>query len=79
MFEIILGLNTKNISLVSPIFQNYTKPVKMMQQKSKFPFATIPEANCEVTSITFSLLQDFTNMIQNFCDCFSFTNISLYF
>uniref|UniRef100_A0A3P9DTU7 Serpin domain-containing protein n=1 Tax=Maylandia zebra TaxID=106582 RepID=A0A3P9DTU7_9CICH len=41
--------------------KNDTKPVKMMQQKSKFPFATIPEANCKVTSITFSLLQDFTN------------------
>uniref|UniRef100_A0A3Q4H770 Leukocyte elastase inhibitor A-like n=1 Tax=Neolamprologus brichardi TaxID=32507 RepID=A0A3Q4H770_NEOBR len=27
--------------------KNDTKPVKMMQQKSKFPFATIPEANCE--------------------------------
>ncbi|XP_039473734.1 leukocyte elastase inhibitor-like [Oreochromis aureus] len=27
--------------------KNDTKPVKMMHQKSKFPFATIPEANCK--------------------------------
>uniref|UniRef100_A0A3Q4MSH4 Leukocyte elastase inhibitor A-like n=1 Tax=Neolamprologus brichardi TaxID=32507 RepID=A0A3Q4MSH4_NEOBR len=30
--------------------KNDTKPVKMMQQKSKFPFATIPEANYALTS-----------------------------
>ncbi|XP_039473736.1 leukocyte elastase inhibitor-like [Oreochromis aureus] len=38
---------TADISLVSSCFQNDTKPVKMMHQKSKFPFATIPEANCK--------------------------------
>ncbi|XP_039882955.1 leukocyte elastase inhibitor-like, partial [Simochromis diagramma] len=53
LFEIILRLNTKNISLVSPIFQNDTKPVKMMQQKSKFPFATIPEANCKILEMPY--------------------------
>lgn len=30
--------------------QNDTKPVKMMQQKSKFSIAAIPEANLQVMS-----------------------------
>uniref|UniRef100_A0A3Q4H9J8 Leukocyte elastase inhibitor n=1 Tax=Neolamprologus brichardi TaxID=32507 RepID=A0A3Q4H9J8_NEOBR len=33
--------------------KNDTKPVKMMQQKSKFPFATIPEANCEILEMPY--------------------------
>uniref|UniRef100_A0A3P9BLJ0 Serpin domain-containing protein n=1 Tax=Maylandia zebra TaxID=106582 RepID=A0A3P9BLJ0_9CICH len=32
---------------------NDTKPVKMMQQKSKFPFATIPEANCKILEMPY--------------------------
>lgn len=30
------------------IFQNDTKPVKMMYQKSKFPLTFIHEVNCQV-------------------------------
>uniref|UniRef100_A0A3P9C3A7 Serpin B6 n=1 Tax=Maylandia zebra TaxID=106582 RepID=A0A3P9C3A7_9CICH len=33
--------------------KNDTKPVKMMQQKSKFPFATIPEANCKILEMPY--------------------------
>lgn len=30
--------------------QNESKPVQMMRQKSKFPFAFISEANCKVSN-----------------------------
>uniref|UniRef100_A0A669BAM7 Serpin B6 n=1 Tax=Oreochromis niloticus TaxID=8128 RepID=A0A669BAM7_ORENI len=33
--------------------KNDTKPVKMMHQKSKFPFATIPEANCKILEMPY--------------------------
>ena len=32
-------------------FQNDTKPVKMMHQKTKFPLTFIPEANCQVIKL----------------------------
>ncbi|XP_058482372.1 leukocyte elastase inhibitor-like isoform X1 [Solea solea] len=33
--------------------KNDTKPVKMMRQKSKFSFATIPEANCKILEMPY--------------------------
>ncbi|KAL4000757.1 serpin B [Sarotherodon galilaeus] len=33
--------------------KNDTKLVKMMHQKSKFPFATIPEANCKILEMPY--------------------------
>ncbi|KAM9839666.1 serpin peptidase inhibitor, clade B (ovalbumin), member 1, like 3 [Aulostomus maculatus] len=35
------------------INKNDVKPVKMMGQKSKFPFATIPEANCQILELPY--------------------------
>uniref|UniRef100_A0A4W6G0Z6 Serpin B6 n=1 Tax=Lates calcarifer TaxID=8187 RepID=A0A4W6G0Z6_LATCA len=35
------------------INKNDTKPVKMMQQKSKFSLATIPEANCQILEMPY--------------------------
>lgn len=40
-------LSNKRVSSVCSL-QNDTKPVKMMKQKTYFPFAFIPEANCQV-------------------------------
>ncbi|GLD55030.1 leukocyte elastase inhibitor-like protein [Lates japonicus] len=37
------------------INKNDTKPVKMMQQKSKFSLATIPDANCQIEGDTTGL------------------------
>ncbi|XP_054478806.1 leukocyte elastase inhibitor-like isoform X1 [Anoplopoma fimbria] len=35
------------------INKNETKPVKMMHQKSKFPFTYIPEANCQILEMPY--------------------------
>ncbi|XP_070783964.1 leukocyte elastase inhibitor A-like isoform X2 [Enoplosus armatus] len=35
------------------LFGNDTKPVEMMRQKTYFPFAFIPEANCQILEIPY--------------------------
>uniref|UniRef100_A0A4W6G1S9 Leukocyte elastase inhibitor n=1 Tax=Lates calcarifer TaxID=8187 RepID=A0A4W6G1S9_LATCA len=44
---------TRSVCCVSCCLQNDTKPVKMMQQKSKFSLATIPEANCQILEMPY--------------------------